>query len=269
MNKKQVEYFRSWFHGYVDRYRSGDPEIQKNIHLKRDHTLGVCREILDIAASLSLKKEEFYLAETMALFHDIGRFEQFVRYGTFSDWKSENHAELGIRILRKENVFHGLSAPEERLILAAVFWHNRAEPPEDGPGSLRFFSRLLRDADKLDIWRVVTPDYKSGSGSRNLVLEHGLPDEPWISLEVMDEALSGRPVSVRFLKTRNDFKLLHMSWIYDINFPRAFETLIERQYLEIIRDSLPGTDEVAKVYERAARYAAHGASRTNVMSGLP
>jgi putative nucleotidyltransferase with HDIG domain len=255
MKEEQIRQFRRWYRAYVRRYYSDDPDFQRNIMLKEDHTKRVCREIMDIAGSLSLNKGETLLAETAALFHDIGRFEQLKRYGTFSDGQSENHAVLSIRILREERALQILPPDERRLILAAVFWHNRATPPDGGVHRLRFFARLLRDADKLDIWRVITADYQRINGPRNLILEHGLPDEPRISPEALTELLCGRQVDFRHLRTRNDFKLMHMSWIFDIFFPRAFQAVLERGYLEIIRDSLPDREEITRAYEQARRHA--------------
>ena len=41
------------------------------------------------------------IAEAVALLHDVGRFEQYKRYGTFNDRKSVNHAALGVEIMKK------------------------------------------------------------------------------------------------------------------------------------------------------------------------
>ena len=260
LKEEQIRYFRRWFSAYVQRFYSEDPGFQSHITLKEEHTKCVCREILDIAESLSLESEDLHLAEAEALFHDIGRFEQFFRYGTFSDWKSENHAVLGVRIMREEKVLKILPAVERRLILAAVFWHNRAAPPNGSDLRLRFFARLLRDADKLDIWRVITENYQRTNGPRNLILEHGLPDEPRIFPEVMAEALAGRQVDIRHLRTLNDFKLMQMSWIFDINYPQTFRAVLDRGYLEIIRDSLPDSEKIKRSYELARLHAERGAT---------
>ena len=261
LNWEQILHFRKWFKSYVSRFYSGDPEIQKNFSLKEDHTWRVAREIHEIAASLSLPEEEICLAGITALFHDIGRFEQFALYRTFSDWKSENHAVLGIRILREERVLGELDPNLQKLIQAVIFWHNRAAPPQKGEDRMKLLSRLLRDADKLDIWRVITAAYKRRDGSRNLALEHNLPDDPRITPSVLEEVISGKPVSISLIKTRNDFKLLHLSWIFDINFAHTFRIIRERNYLEIIRDSLPDTGEVGRAYDAAAYHAQAGVSK--------
>ena len=46
-----------------------------------------------------MSKEDIDLAWLTGLLHDIGRFEQVRRYGTFNDAKSIDHGKLGVEIL--------------------------------------------------------------------------------------------------------------------------------------------------------------------------
>jgi putative nucleotidyltransferase with HDIG domain len=254
INQETVSTLRTWFSDYVETFRSGDQEQDRNIDLKDEHTRRVCTEILDIGRSLRLNLEDLFLAELTALFHDVGRFEQYARYGTFSDHKSEDHAKLGVKILRKYDVLKGLDPSTRELILKVISYHNRVEIPEGETEACVFFAKLLRDADKLDIWRVVTDYYRQVDGLRNGTIELGLPDGPEISDEVCADLKAGRIVRMRSMKTLNDFKLLQMAWIYDVNFPRTFEILRERGYMEMIRDALPQSEKVAEMYATIRSY---------------
>jgi hypothetical protein len=49
------------------------------------------------------------------------------------------------------------------------------------------------------------------------------------------------------MKTLNDFKLLQISWVYDLNFGPTFRAIQERQYVERIAAHLPQSDEVQQV----------------------
>lgn len=249
-----ISELRSWFSDYVKAFRSDDPEYQKNIDLKEEHSRRVCSEILDIGHSLDLNNESLRLAEAIALFHDVGRFEQYTRYGTFSDAESEDHALLGVKVLRKNLVLKALDQRTADLILRIVSYHNRATLPTEETKRCLFFTKLLRDADKLDIWRVVTDYYREMNSARNGVIELGLPDTPEISRDVYRDMMAGRIVKTTFLKNLNDFKILQMGWIFDINFPRTFHLVRERGYLEKIRDVLPPTAEVAEIYSKARSY---------------
>lgn len=117
MNKSAVAYLKKWFHFYVKSYKSDDPERQRNLDLKEQHTRRVCREIKEIGKDLGLNEDERCLSEMIALFHDISRFEQYVRYNTFLDSRSLNHAEFGVKILREKGV---LDSEVTRGIFAAV-----------------------------------------------------------------------------------------------------------------------------------------------------
>jgi hypothetical protein len=245
---------KSWFAEYVKTFRSEDPVVQQNMDLKEQHTRRVCSEIIEIGKSLDLNQEDLHLAEVIALLHDVGRFGQYARYGTFLDLRSEDHARLGIEILREKSVLKGIDHSTREIILGAIAYNNHPELPIGETERCLFFTKLLRDADKLDIWRVVTDYYSKRDETHNEVIELGLPDTPEISDEVCMELMQGRSIKVESLKTLNDFKLLQMGWVYDINFPRTFQLIRERAYLEMIRDALPRSPKTLRVYSRVKSY---------------
>ncbi len=186
INQGTVSAFKTWFAEYIRTFESGDPEYQRNIELKEAHTRRVCLEILDIGNNLCLNGEDLHLAEVMALFHDIGRFEQYARYGTFYDLRSEDHAVLGVKVLRKTGVLEVLDQSTADLILRCVAYHNRAFLPEYESERCLFFARLLRDADKLDILRVVTDYYQQAivEGELNVPIKNGILTEDHIFAEL-------------------------------------------------------------------------------------
>ncbi|MDY6950730.1 MAG: HD domain-containing protein [Thermodesulfobacteriota bacterium] len=254
MNGLDIAALRRWFSEYVQTFRSGDREQTQSIDLKDEHTRRVCAAILDIGRSLSLNGERLCLAEAMALLHDVGRFEQFARYRTFSDKDSEDHAMLGIRILHKHGVLRDVPRPTRNLILRVISYHNRLGLPKGETEACLFFTKLLRDADKVDIWRVVTEHYGQKEEERNGAIDLGLPHGPEISDEVCADLMAGRIVRLESLKTLNDFKVLQMAWVYDVNFPRAFQIILERRYLEMIRDALPASEKVLEIYHTVRSY---------------
>ena len=96
------------FEGYVAAYDPADPKIA----LKVEHTYRVAGLAEGIAADEGLAAEDIDLAWLCGLLHDIGRFEQVRRYGTFSDARSESHAALGVHVLLDEG-HHGAAGPKE------------------------------------------------------------------------------------------------------------------------------------------------------------
>ncbi len=249
-----LERYKSWFASYVAGFNSTDLDKQRNFDLKRDHTLRVCDEIVHIGNELGLSEEELRVAETTALLHDVGRFEQYDRYGTFLDMKSINHAELGADIVHEQGILNDLDDDTQEIILKAIKYHNLPSLPEEETESCLFYTKLLRDADKLDIWRVVTDYYHRTRLEENSALEFGLPETPRISRQVYEDILNRKIVKIEHVKNRNDAKLLQMGWIFDINFRPTFKIVKERRYLELIRKVLPDTEQVDRVFSEVQSY---------------
>ncbi|MBN1894069.1 HD domain-containing protein [bacterium] len=239
---------KKWFLEYVDRFRSGNPLVQRNYDLKRDHTLRVCAEISDLCRSLQMPSGERRVAETAALFHDLGRFRQYQQYGTFSDARSECHAALAVRILDELKVLKGMDRNEREIIRKSVAHHNSADLPSGEKGKILFFIRLLKDADKIDIFRVVTDYYARADRSGNSAIELDLPDHPAVSDSVLESLRAKRIVTRRHVRTLNDFKLLQAAWVYGIHFRHTALRIRERAYLDLIRGALPQNTRISAVF---------------------
>jgi len=247
INEQDVQYLNTWFIHYVQTFKNGAENIQENILLKEHHTMQVCNEILNIGKQMDLNEDELRLAELIALFHDIGRFEQYARFNTFVDRKSVNHAELGVKILKENNVLNRLDESMQRLILRTILYHNRALLPENETETCLFYSKLIRDADKLDIWRVVTNYYNNKNSKQNVALELDLPNTAGISEEVYQDLINRSIVDIKHVKNLNDFKLLQMGWVFDINFDPTFHFIWSRRYIEMIGNVLPKSKDIQNV----------------------
>jgi hypothetical protein len=234
----------------VDGYRIEEPDFDKYIELKYQHIHRVCHEINDLADSLNLSDEHKRLAEIIALFHDLGRFQQFALYKTFSDDKSENHSKLAIKILDENEMWDFIDREDEYIIRAAIMNHNTKFIDPRLEGDQLFFTQLIRDADKLDIYNLLI-DYYQTEGEKNSLLQLDLPDEPGINENHYQEILSGSTGSMSNMVTLNDFKLLQIGWIYDINFARTYQEIKDRKYLDQLFAVLPEDDKMTQLYSVA------------------
>ena len=248
--KTALSQLTKWFEDYVTGFASNDPDSRENIDLKKNHTIRVRNEIIDIGNSINLNKEDMYIAEACALLHDIGRFEQLKRYGTFSDARSENHALLGVKIITENNVLKNFSPEAGKIIIHSVGCHNMSSIPETDNKDRPVFLELVRDADKIDILHVVTEYYKNSPSGSNRALEMNLPDTDIISEAVCEPLAKGHIALIKDLRSLNDFKLYQMGWIYDLNFSRSLQIIKERGYLELLRDALPKSSQtVEEIYQ--------------------
>lgn len=249
-----LKVIRGRFERYVATFREPDASHQANITLKRDHSLRVCDNILLIGKALGLGGDELRLAEIIALLHDIGRFEQYAQYRTFMDRTSVNHAELGIRIIEEREILAEMATDLKEMVMRPILYHNRAALPEKETQTCLFFSQLIRDADKLDIWNVTTSYYLENHGKKNPVIELGLDNREDLSPAVINDLLHQRMVDINNLTTLNDFKLLQVSWIYDLNFVPTVQEAIKRGYLEKMRSVLPDSREIEEIFAMAINY---------------
>ena len=250
IDKKTLLRLREWFFQYSGSFFHEDPVRKECIELKISHTLKVCALMKGLAESMNLPEQEMNLAEVIALFHDIGRFEQLMQYGTFLDSKSVNHAELGVKILKEKEVFKGIDEKIQDIIFSSISCHNRLELPKEDSAQRLFFSRMIRDADKLDIYAFSTNRFFQKDIPHNDPILLEMPDLPDISEEICQDLLSGTIVKQKKLKTLNDLKLLIASWIYDINYNRSFQIIHKNEYIEKIFSVLPETKNTRKIYSK-------------------
>jgi len=52
------------------------------------------------------------------------------------------------------------------------------------------------------------------------------------------------------VKTLNDFKLLQLGWVYDLNFPFTARIIAEKDYVKRIRKTMPESDEIDRLLPR-------------------
>ena len=254
MNQNDLAHLKTWFANYVAGFYNDHPADNSTIHLKEKHTKNVCENMILLGKALGLSDEEMVLTETMALFHDVGRFKQYAVYGTFKDADSENHALLGLRELAAHNVLDVCTKEEKKWVTKAIANHNAITIPEKENGKSLFFIRLLRDADKLDIWRVFIDYYNTRDKQPNPVVEFGLPDDPSVSPQVLSAFSEERFVFFKDLRTVNDFKLLLLSWVFDLNFSFSIQMVKDRRYIEKIEAILPDSQETKKALKHIHDY---------------
>ena len=254
MNQENLTRLKAWFADYVAGYYTDDTDYNRTIRLKEKHTERVCRNIIMLGNELDLSAHDLMLAETMALLHDIGRFEQYAVYGTFNDMISDNHAKLGLRQLAEHRVLSVCTKIEERLITKAIAYHNVAALPENKDKKELYFMRLLRDADKIDIWKVVIDYYHERDDKPNPVIEIGLPDDPVFSQKNIEALNEGRIAQVQDIKTLNDLKLLQISWVFDLNFIPSFKVVQSHRYIEQIAATLPQSKEIQATVNKVHDY---------------
>lgn len=254
MDNESVAQYRSWFSRFVQEHAARNEQDQRNILLKKAHTDGVCANALLIAAGLGLDADATALAEAIALFHDVGRFPQYARYRTFEDSRSVNHAVLGAKVLLERNVLRDLPKRERSLIVRAVALHNVFILPPRLDDEVRLHAEIVRDADKLDIWRVFIELSDREPAAWPSATSLGLPDTPVCSPTVLAALEQRQMVRLTSLRTLNDFRLLQLAWFYDLNFAPSLRLVLERSVIERLTASLPRTADISRIVSNLRNY---------------
>jgi len=255
MDQNQLNNLKRWFGDYVASFYGQDEYINANIKLKEDHSHRTCDEMQYLTTALGLDENNSRIALAIAILHDIGRFEQFVKYQTYHDPKSTNHALLGLDVIHKTKPLDGLDLHEQQLIETAIKHHGIKELPANLQQDHLLFAKLIRDADKIDIYYVVIEGYKQYARNPNgFRLERELPDEPGYSMELIEAILAGQRFDYHRLRTWNDMKLIQLDWVYDVNFVPTLVRIKQRKLLEQILGFLPKTPDIEKVREKVFQY---------------
>lgn len=239
MKKQQLIELSAWFSSFVAGFQAESASGQRNYDLKVEHTLRVREVMARLTASLELTPEERTLAAAIAICHDIGRFPQYRDFGTFNDASSINHAALSVQTLKSEGILDALDSDQRCLLLQAVALHNAFTLPDDLHPVARRFALLIRDADKLDIWRVMIEYCAAPPEERASAVIWELPDTGECSKFALEEVTAGRMLNRSLLATADDFKLLQLSWVFDLHFAESFAMVSELGYLETLASLLP------------------------------
>ncbi len=259
MEHKQLTPLKNWFDKYTKGFLSSSDEDNRNIILKIEHTHHVCENIILIAGSLPSLKNEIVLAEIIALFHDIGRFQQYQQYRTFRDAVSINHGKLGAKILIEKGILDLLDREERELVLSSVKLHNTFSLPHLEDARTITFLKLIRDADKLDIWRVFSEHFEADERERASAAGLGLPDTSSCSEKILARIHEKKMASLADLHTQNDFKLMQLSWVFDLNFSTSFRLFLERDYLNRLGRTLPESETILNALRLIREFASQKA----------
>ena len=91
--EKCKEEFLRYVRIFEEEYEDEDEYV--GIERKKLHSIRVMERSKDVAKALKLNEEQIELAELIGLLHDIGRFEQYTRNGTYLNEMLLDHAKLG------------------------------------------------------------------------------------------------------------------------------------------------------------------------------
>ncbi len=205
-----VSNIRRLYGEYVDGYRV-DGELPPMMALKLQHTDMVVANAKAIIEGEGMDAETAEVCELAALLHDTGRYEQLRRYNTFRDSDSIDHAVFSHDIVSEKGWLDG--HPHKKAILDAVLFHNRRDVPDGLETLSSTAAHCTRDADKLDIFRVLEDRVETTDWRKDNTAFWNLPVIAAPNPEVVSAIREGRAVDYQNIKTLADFVLIQVAWI--------------------------------------------------------
>lgn len=240
------------FMEYASRF---DSTHNGKMKLKIVHTQEVTKVMERLTQALHLPEEMRRLAYICAVYHDIGRFEQLKRYDTFWDHQSIDHAQLSCEILKEEHLLGELPKKERQMVLTAIENHNKLtiEPGLDEETML--LCKLIRDADKCDIFRVFA--FEDMVDTMGETLEQVAKET--VTDIVYECVLAHRCVRREDRRTGLDIWVSFLTFVFDIYFKESIGWIWESGYYKIpferVTFTNPQTVERVKViFEEVERY---------------
>ncbi len=253
MTRAFLETLTRRYHAYVDSFRGASGALSDMMQLKLEHTLCVVDDARRIMEGEAWAEGARVMGEACALLHDSGRYSQLKEFGTFQDSKSIDHAKRGVQVIAGQRWLDETTDEEWKTVLAAVALHNKRRISPTVSPELASFVHLVRDADKLDIFRVMESAVKDGSLESNPEIAWDLQVKGAPSPDVVASVRLGRSVSYASIRTLSDFVLIQVGWLIGgLHYPTAIRLASERKALEFRETFLktlsddPGVDACCK-----------------------
>jgi hypothetical protein len=97
---------------------------------------------------------------------------------------------------------------------------------------------------------VVTADYQFSNTDTSALIALGMTDDGQYSPEALQAVAERRLVNKSAIARLNDFKLMQISWVFDLNFAPAIRKVVSRGYIPAIKATLPPSKEVNAVFQQ-------------------
>ncbi len=260
MTEGEYAKLAGWFGAYMERFAEPSGNLPGPLEYKRVHSYRVADNAALIAERLGLETGEVLLARAAGLLHDTGRFSQYARYASFVDADSLDHGLEGRCVLEKEVAGFVESTGTVSRLFCAVQYHNRKtkDLPCCFASAEESLLRLVRDADKLDIMRILVESVEADGFKTLPEMLPGIKLSRELSPGVLESAARGASLSIKELHTLADLMVTAAAWYYDLNFSPALALAEERRFLEFMRRQLPESKALAEFFNDLSKEAGRG-----------
>ena len=223
------------FDEYTNKFDMNDNKLSYKYY----HSYRVMNNMIVLAKNMNLSYCNIKLAKCIGLLHDIGRFEQYKKYHNFND-NNLDHGDYGVKILQEEKLLTKFDIKEKdyEIVYKAIRNHNKYEIESNLSPRELLFTKMIRDADKLDILYAL-----NNSEIKSIIYE----DDSEIRDEIKQQFFDHRLVKRDKIITTNENIVVIFSFIYDFNFNLSLDLIKYKKYYDKIYERLIDKDKF-KIY---------------------
>lgn len=227
-----IKYARCAFKEFLNQYKTKE----LGFDLKVSHTYHVLENARNLADRLGLSEEDKYLAELIALLHDIGRFEEITFLKQFDSVKFD-HASYGVKMLFEDNLIREFIKDNsyDEIIKVAINNHSRLKIEEGLDERSLLHAKIIRDADKLDNFRVKREE-RIEAIFPGKVKDKSDMENSSLSTTVYESVMSKNCVNIQDRKTALDYWVCVLAFVFDLNFKPSYEMVKENDYINSLID---------------------------------
>lgn len=233
-----IEKAKIAFKNFLDEY---EDKSDLGFELKIVHTYHVAENAKKIAEKLNLSKEDIELAELIGLLHDIGRFEELRITKELNSVKF-NHAEHGSKMLFEKGMIRRFidNSQYDSIIKKAIENHSRLEIEKDLDERTLLHSKIIRDADKIDIFQE-SLDFFWETDEEKMEVGTSIISENYI-----DQFVRKAPILRTPKQTSLDRLISLVAFIFDLNFDYSKKFVYEKDFINRMLDNFEFSQEKAK-----------------------
>lgn len=234
-----IEKAKKEFNNYTSNYDKNIIPINRKYY----HSYRVMEESIKISESENLSKEDIELASLIGLLHDTARFEQWMRYQTFSDSKSIDHGDFGVQILSENNFIRNFveNNQYDKIIKIAIKNHNKYKIEEGLNEKELLHSKIIRDADKIDIFYEASEDMFWNTAEEIREIENSFISEDYFKQFSERSTILRKPN-----QTKLDSIISMIAFIFDLNFKYSKKVIYENNYINRILDKFDYKNNTTK-----------------------
>lgn len=209
---------------YVEQFNQSDPRIV----YKWEHSLRVMEKMQALSLYLHQGKAEYELSTIIGLFHDYGRFYQVENFNTYQD-KIFDHGDYGAEQLIHQHELKNFVSQDvdEQVIYDVIKNHNKYEIDPNVHDKSLLFSKMIRDADKLDILESLSKGDIEWDEDGSAIMP-----------EVKEMFFNHQQLLSSLRRTKSDRMIGFLCLIYDLNYDWSYDYLKNHFIIDHIYDQI-------------------------------